>query len=155
MNSSSKWRNLIVIAISLLHKYAHISRPPINHYTLFLDNKSPKLASPTAQRRPISIIITPEPGSPNPSARTPTGDRPRSGSLNSPRASNNMDVEDDAAVLKKRAQVSHERRGKQGNIVGQTSENFYVSLIFSISLYSCENTISYLVTKMCAKYFRI
>ncbi|CAB4014328.1 guanine nucleotide exchange factor DBS-like isoform X1, partial [Paramuricea clavata] len=68
------------------------------------DNKSPKLASPTAQRRPISIIITPEPGSPNPSARTPTGDRPRSGSLNSPRASNNMDVEDDAAALKKRAQ---------------------------------------------------
>jgi hypothetical protein len=66
-----------------------------------------------------------------------------------------MDVEDDAAVLKKRAQVSHERRGKQGNIVAQTSENFYVSLIFSISLYSCENTISFLVTKMCAKYFRI
>lgn len=71
---------------------------------LFSENKSPKLASPTTQRRPISIIITPESGSVTTPASTPVGDRPRSGSL-SPRTSSNIDVEEDEAVLKKRAQV--------------------------------------------------
>ncbi|XP_028402827.1 guanine nucleotide exchange factor DBS-like [Dendronephthya gigantea] len=72
------------------------------------DNKSPKLASPTNQRRPISIVITPDSGSPNLSALTQTEERPRSSSLNSPRTSNNIDVEDDEAVLKKRVQVMNE-----------------------------------------------
>lgn len=71
---------------------------------LFLESKNPKLPSPTTQRRPISIIITPESGSVPTSASTPTGDRPRSGSF-SPRTSSNIDVEEDEAVLTKRAQV--------------------------------------------------
>jgi hypothetical protein len=102
----------------------------MNYYTLFLDNKSPKLASPTTQRRPISIIITPESGIPNSPARTPTGDGPRSSSLNSPHTSNNIDDEDDAAVLKKRAQVGHFDLGKVGIIVAQTSEIRDVSSLF-------------------------
>ena len=71
---------------------------------LFLENRSPKLASPTTQRRPISIIVTPESGSVTTPASTPTGDRPRSASF-SPRTSSNIDVEEDGAVLTKRAQA--------------------------------------------------
>ena len=75
-------------------------------WKFFLDNKSTKVTSPTTQRRPISIVITPESGNPSQSMITPTGDRPCSNSFNSPRSSNNIDVEDDEAVLTKRSQVS-------------------------------------------------
>ena len=69
------------------------------------DTKSPKTTSPIVPRRPISIVITPDP--PNVQS-TFTDVESRSGSISSPRNSNNVDVEDDTAILKKRAQVMNE-----------------------------------------------
>lgn len=69
------------------------------------DNKSPKSSSPSPSRRPISIIVTPDPAS---SQFTFGGDVSRSGSVSSPRNSNNIDMEDDSTILKKRAQVINE-----------------------------------------------
>lgn len=76
----------------------------------FLDNKSPKPSSPCASRRPKAIVVSPEPTSAKLSIGSPTipGEFSQSGFVSSPRNSNNIDLEDDNTILKKRAQVVNE-----------------------------------------------
>ena len=78
---------------------------------VFLDNKQTKTPSPKPPRRPISIVITTESVSPKLSISSPSlpGERtPSTSSTSSPRNSNNIDIEDDTAVLKRRVQVMNE-----------------------------------------------
>ncbi|XP_046852419.1 guanine nucleotide exchange factor DBS-like isoform X2 [Xenia sp. Carnegie-2017] len=71
------------------------------------NTKGQKTGSSTTQRGPISIIVTSDSTSTTKSQITP-GERPRSVSVNSPRNSNDFEVEDEAVLVTKRAQVMNE-----------------------------------------------